>query len=754
MIESAKALGNKGFFLLILIFLALTDLAIFLDIPILRPALGFLFFTIAPGLLILHILKLGRLGLTERLVLSVGLSVSFLMFFGLLINYVYPLLGYTTPLSTNSVIISFSIIIIILTIISYIRNKDFSFNLSSFRLDTSEKAFLLLPAFFPLMSIFGMHLMNTTSNNTILMAMLFLIPAYVILIAILRHRVPQRTYPVMLFFIGISVLLLVALRSSHIIGNDTHMEYYFFQLVANSQHWQMLMGNILDACLSISLLPAIYQSLMNINSEYLFKILYPILFSVSPLVIYIISKKYIGNFYAFLASFFFISQFNFIWTSAGARTNTAILFTALVIMAIFSDSLSKFAKVLLAIIFAASCIVSHYSTTYIFLFVLLITWIVMEILPRLTRGKKQPAIPSGTLIKESNLLKSTEGGNPARTNVNPSEDAAPSVPQPRLDKGITITFVALFFVVLYFWYGQVVAPTFDALITYPHRILVNLSQMFVMETRGTGVAEALGQTIAYSGIPARFKFVFSWLGIIFIAIGVLSTIARYRRMLSIPGSGHGKPNFLERKIDAEYWAFSLACCTILVLSVALPYALYGYGMTREYLAMLLVLCMFFVIGGIMVAKFLKLKPYWLLLLILIPYFICTTGTIDRIFGVPGSVVLNSEGPSYAYYYIYDQEGYAARWLGDNANLKDTMIFADKGGRARLLSQGGITGYGGLFPLFQKDEKIGGYIYLTYHNVVNKELLDVKGNLHSLEGYQDKFTGKDKIYSNGGSEIYK
>ena len=733
MIESPRSLGNKGFFLFILVFLVLTDLAVLLNIPILRPVLGFLFFTIIPGLLILHILKLDRLGLTERFVLSVGLSVSFLMFTGLLINSVYPLLGYTTPLSTSSVIISFSVIIIILAVIGYKRNKDSSFNLSSFKLDTREKAFLLLPAFFPLMSIFGMHLMNTTSNNTILMAMLFLIPAYVILIAILHHRVPQRIYPVMLFFIGISVLLLVALRSSHIMGNDTHMEYYLFQLVANAQHWQILLRRALDSTLSISLLPAIYQSFMDINSEYLFKILCPLLFSISPLVIYIISKKYIGNFYAFLASFLFISQFNFIWTAAGARTNAAVLFLALVIMAMFNDTLSKFAKVLLAIIFAASCIVSHYSTTYIFLFVLLLTWIMMEILSRLTRGKREPVADS----------------------VNPSEDTAPSVLQLRLEKGITITFVALFFTMLYFWYGQVVAPTFNSLIAYPYRTLVNLNQMFVMETRGTAVAEAFGQTLAYSAIPARAKFVFYWLSITFIAIGVLSTIARYKRIVSIPGSGYGKADFLERKIDAEYWVLSLACCTILVLSVALPYVLRDYGMTREYLAMMPALSIFFVIGGITVGKFLRAKPYWLLLLILIPYFICTTGTVDRIFGVPGDVVLNSEGSSYAYYYIYDQEGYAARWLQGNASPKDTMVYIDRGGSARLISQGGATvPRAELYPSLEKNREIDGYIYLTYNNVINKQIFDDKANLQNISKYEDKFIEKDKIYSNGGSEIYR
>jgi uncharacterized membrane protein len=124
-------------------FLIFTDLSIFLNIPVLRQVLGFTFFTVIPGLLILHILKLNKLEFTWKIVLSFGLSISFLMFFGLFINWVYPLFGYNTPLSTSSLIISFSVVILILAIIAYVRNRSVSFaNLSDLKLNTREKALL------------------------------------------------------------------------------------------------------------------------------------------------------------------------------------------------------------------------------------------------------------------------------------------------------------------------------------------------------------------------------------------------------------------------------------------------------------------------------------------------------------------------------------------------------------------------------------------------------------------------------------
>ena len=82
----------KEYFSILISILLLTDLVILLNIPLLRQILGFLVFTTIPGLLILYILKLNKIEFLKKFVLSVGLSVTFLMFGGLLVNSFYPLI--------------------------------------------------------------------------------------------------------------------------------------------------------------------------------------------------------------------------------------------------------------------------------------------------------------------------------------------------------------------------------------------------------------------------------------------------------------------------------------------------------------------------------------------------------------------------------------------------------------------------------------------------------------------------------------
>ena len=149
---------------------------------------------------------------------------------------------------------------------------------------------MCVPVLFPALSIFGMHIMNTTDNNILLMFLLFLIPTYVAFVCFLNYKFPNRLYPVVIFLISISLLLLLSLRSNHIIGMDAHTEYYFFRTTLNNLHWGAFGHSTLDACLAISLLPTIYQSILNTSTEFLYKVLHSLLYPVSPLVVYIISK--------------------------------------------------------------------------------------------------------------------------------------------------------------------------------------------------------------------------------------------------------------------------------------------------------------------------------------------------------------------------------------------------------------------------------------------------------------------------------
>lgn len=751
----ALKFGDKEWFVIIVSILFLTDLAVFLDLPFLRQILGFFFLTILPGLLILQILKLNKIGSTEKVVLSVGLSISFLMFFGLLLNNLSLSFGYKTPLSTISLLLLFNLAFITLGIIGYKLNKPQTFFLMNLNLSLPEKGFLMVPIFFPVLSIFGTHIMNTTNNNIILMFLLFLIPIYIAFVCFFNQKFTRRLYSVVIFLISISLLLIFMLRFPHIYGNDIHTEYYFFQTTFDNLHWSIFEHSILDACLSVSLLPTIFQSIMNLNAqEYLFKGIYVSICSFGPLTIYILSKKYIGELYAFLASFFFISQLTFLSVAGNPRTNVAIFFVALAFTAFFSDKIDPLKRRILFVVFMTSCIVSHYSTAYIFFFIMLGSFIGIKIL----------------------LKKYT------------------------FKKTITLTIVLLFFALIFFWYSQITERAFNSGVSFIERTAINLNKFFIEESRASQVKKLIGKELAYP-VLSRANLAFTWGIFIFIGIGILTMLKRYKEMIDISNVKFKKIDFLKTKFEMEYLVIALACIGLLVVMVALPYISVAYSIQRLYFSIIIILSIHFVIGGMMLSKHLffllqntflfckslygkiasqetcikrkscffgrafffkerldeknasQVWSYLVILSILVPYFLFQTGAMYEIFGAPAGDILSSKGEGYDREYVHDSESCAAKWLMTNGEKTFRIYTPDPYGELRLISQGKISPNRIDNYSFSRHRKLEGYIYLNYYNVI-KGKLTVKDITHSMTEYSDMIIEKNKVYNSGGSEIYR
>jgi len=698
--------ARQGFALVIALTL-IVSIVIVLDVPFLRQYLGALFYTLVPGWLILSALRLNKLGTIEKLVLSVGLSLAFLIFLSFTIDKAYFAIGYATPLSTISLISSFGVILLLIAIVGYKTNRDaFAFALPG--LDTKEKLFLILPALLPLLSIYGMHLMNTTDDNTLLMVMLFLLLGYFVFLAIWNRRVPPGIYPATIFLMGLSLVLMLGLRSSYIIGFDANYEYYLFQVTADNLHWNVIIDRPLDACLSISLLPAVYHSLLGGSEQYLFKLLYPLAFSVCPLAVYIIAKKYFSTSHAFLASFFFISQITFLEAAYNNRTVAAILFFSLALMVLLSDRIEPAKKSGLFILLMAATIVSHYSTAFIFFIMILGTWLLARLLSR----------------------------------------------KYAFQRGITGIITVLFFVLIFLWFSQLTGFetgwTFIIGVNFIKQTFVNLSNFFVLELRGEQIQTVLRLAFWGKGVASVIHVAFTWITFALIGIGVVSMLRRYKQF------------------EREYLALVLLCSTVMTAMVVIPYVSVFYGALRTSSQVLVILAPVFVLGGIWLANRLRTSPSLVICLIMIPYFLSVTGVTYQIADSPyKNVTLNSDGNEYHALYIHDEEVYAAHWLEDHRvkvereeiRKKGMRLFGDVGGVSRLASHGKILKwwFHGTHLLYLKEEGVplnrgAGYIYLSYDNVVNNRMF-FANRYYELAEFDLVFKEMRRIYNNGGSEIY-
>ncbi|MFC1900288.1 DUF2206 domain-containing protein [Chloroflexota bacterium] len=425
-------------------------------------------------------------------------------------------------------------------------------------------------------------------------------------------------------------------------------------------------------------------------------------------------------------------------------------------MVLFHDGLSESARRLLFIIFCASCIISHYSTSYIFFFILFLTCIGMEIIPRILRKGKEITKPIGNATGRSNHTSPPANNEVISGDTDESESVAAESRRLLPKKRISFTTLILFIVLLFFWFSQITEQAFNIGVTFMQRTFLHLNEWLLLESRGPTVTSALGKGIVI--LPQQIRVFISWAIIALVAIGVITTMFRYKKMISDSPSSQTKPDFLSSKFDMEFFIVAVVCSFILVFSIALPYILMGYSMERVYFQALVVLAPFFVIGAIVIGKIIRVKPHWITLPVLLLYFMCTTGVMYQIFGHQVSLALNSVGnKEYEKWYIQDEESYSAEWLAEYAR-EGILVYTDYGlGPRILMSQGGIKRIWlrpNVITRYQGDEVITGYIYLFYPDIVKGTAPLSEYTPIYISPCPELLVNRNRVYSNGLVEIYR
>ncbi len=691
--------------LLVILLLFLTDLSIIFNIPILRPALSFLFFTFIPGILILQILRLNKIDLLKKIVLGVGLSISFLMIIGIILNTLYPIL--TMPLSLNPVLITLNIFIILLSATAHQHNsKTLNFK-DIINYKSSLKGKLLSPIFFPflfpLLTVLGTYLMNISQNNILLLIMLLSIPLYLIAVIYNRDRIHPVTYPLALWLIGLSILLMYGLTSYHITGIDVHLEYYCFQLTQLTSHWDLnAFYNAFNACLSITILPQIYQVLSGLNGEYVFKLFMAIIGSVTPLIIYSVARRYLDRKYAFLGALLFIFQLFFINLLGAVRQEIATVFFFLTVLLVFEFEMNKWTRKLLIILFLFATLISHYSTAYV-AFILVLPILLWPFFDKLIRERR---------LQFTNF---------------------------------DVILISL--VIIMIWYVLVAKVQFasgaQAVTQTIQTTAGGVGQSALISTRGAYVLGVLG--VVLKSLPNTVSVIANDLIFATILVGLLGIMRKFR--------------YYHEKFKMQFLIGIGISIVLMVLFVVLPYISIAYDAVRLFFQLIIFLAPVFVIGGIVIARVIK-KPKWdvyILLILLLFLFSCSTYLQYSLLGVPYSPDFENNSIVRQETFIYNSELVSAQWLNQN-RIDNLTIYSDENAVPRFSTAYGthVGNFSINSTLFEWNKTIDhGYIYLGYVNVNNHEVIEVGNDINrmSIVPYSYLFTGKSRVYDNGGSQIW-
>ena len=741
-----------------------------------------------PGFLISLILRIRKLSLWENLLFIVGLSIAFLEFGGLLLNILLPLFGIKDPLAFQNIVFGFDIYVLLLFIFAWIRTKQLVIQIQLPVCSNIEKVLYALPVCFPVLATLGAIVLNNGGSNILTLILLGAIAFYSLLLVLLRDKIAVDLYPYAIFFIGMASLFTTSLRSWYITGHDVEREYYVFQLTNTHHIWNMAFyQDAYNACLSITILPTILTNLLSIQDLYVYKVIFQILFAISPVLVFFIIRNYTMPVYAFLSAFFFMSfptffndmpmlnrqEIGFIFFGLALymmlkRNQTRQFYTKFDILPLSELSLSM--RRILFVIFAISVVVSHYSTNFVLL--ALVTFVyVLSLIISLPFVKN---IFASLLSKSHITLKSTF-----------SNKVFLSLPL------ILITLVST-----YAWNtlytnssnhtGSVISEIISGIfvnsdnkssdisysiffshendpkqqlqeyiqnVTQPAEAInsgkVNTSQFYPKSITSKYPSypipqeqlapTPLGNLLSSFHIPvfniqAELRSLSAAFMQIFVLVGLLVVF------------------FFKNKksFDVQYLLLCLGAILLLALITVLPALSVEYGVLRMFQQLLFILSLPIVLGLSSILFFMKEQKRILFSgIIAIIFFLNLTGFISHLTGdYYPQMTLDNSGLYYDAYYVHKSDVLAIVWLSKN-NVNNEPVEADLSGMNKLLTYGDITALNEIFPpIIRKNAYVYGEISSSTVVSIDKNVVIYNSSKPFLDD------NKDLVYSNGRDNVYK
>jgi uncharacterized membrane protein len=703
-----------------------------------------------PGILFLGCLRSYNISFIKLLVYSLGISLSFIMLIGFLANELLPLFGIDQPLSTQPILITYVFSLLPFLVTNFVRNKRINLKLNLRKFNPKNIFLYSIPVALPIISIVGENLLNNNASGFVSLFLLFIIGAALIPLTIFRKSLHDSFYLWLIFFESVALTFMYSMRSAHILGFDINYEYEIFQLTKTTYYWNIQkFTDPYYACLSITILPTVLSSILHIKDELIFKIIFQLIFGFVPLTIYLIARKFLIPLQAFLVSFVFISQPWFIeQMPALTRQEIGLFFFSLILLCFFDKDNNKVIRNTLLSIFGISLIVSHYSTTYIWLFITISAYISFQIGKLFFKSLRNSNLNINGYYLIFMLL-ITFLWNSQLTHTSGNIQVFVYRTMSNIYKTFTIDTLENASQQFLFSsntnnnnkiiqdYYKKISP-FDAAqdsnIYYPKTTYSSYIPIFKSEE---DPKEIYKPTLFTNTIVNISKIIKIFYVDIFTLVGILYLV------------------FSRKKYRIDKGFIFLSCSTLLpiIAILLLPTFQAEYNLTRLFMQGLILLSFSTIIGAIFIMNRFGKYMYLVLITSLIIFFYYSSAFTTQIIGDLTTIYLNHPGGNYDSSFIYDTEISSSHWLQNNRN-PNIAVYADVFAKLRLNSYGNIKNINtNLFPSIMYKNS---YVYLTENNYLRRIDYFFINNVEYTFNYPNDFLQKNKnlIYSNGNSVIYK
>lgn len=703
--------------------------AAFLLPNILGSVITLLFFLTVPGNLLLRKLADSFGGWWERAGLSVVLSLLVIMVGGLMLNSLN-YLGLERPLTTVNTFIMLSLATLLLIWLN--RKERVAIQIP--KLSYPSVLYLIvatLLTLLPVMAIGGAIRLNNGASNILTMVM-FGVIAILFLVLLLKKEL-KPLIPYALFMFALSILLSTSLRGWYITGHDIRNEFQVFRNTDMRDLWLVVVPSRdpYNSCLSISILPALLHNIANIPPEFIYKVVYQVMFAIGIVPMLYMFRKFLKDRAAFLATFIvitfpaFMNDMTFL-----NRQEIAYLFFVALLGVTFSRITSR-SKYALTIALLLGILLSHYSTNYVTIGLLVAAFIIYKILTFKKSVKKDITIPILTIPIILFAIVTTYLWGSIITQTSPNIENTISRAVKAISNGDTIRSSTTGFSI----FGIQQQSRQEILADYAKEDKDSISYIEEDILPLTPYGKTVNGMIDVEGVN-RF---------------IHSSIAKLYQVLVVLGTGvliarhiiKRRKNELTVK-DSYLLAITSGAVVILVMLTILPYVSVSYDVGRLFMQTLFITAIPIVVAG----EFIFQKTRHAILVTSIVFvfiFLFISGFLPQLTGgYNPKISLANSGTYYNFFYEHGTDRASSHWLLENRDVtKKVFLDTDASSKLPLYVSSGLL----------HQDTSSGYVFMSYRNATaNAFRIFPNGEL--IEYSDERETaGRNLLYANRGSEVY-
>jgi uncharacterized membrane protein/glycosyltransferase involved in cell wall biosynthesis len=710
--------------------------------------LGFLVacgMTMLPGYLIIRSLSVPIMRPMGFAILSTIGGAAWLMVWGFIATVILPHFGVQRPLDAAP-FTWFYLAGIAPLVVTALRTRVERYKKKLPPLSLWTWLLYSLAVLMPIMAFLGASMLNQGRSNLLTIAT-FVVAGLAILIAIWRsERVSHSVLPALLFSISISAVWSYSLRSGYLFGWDIQQEFDVFRATQQSGVWAIGQHTPYDAMLSLTALPSVLANVAGIHSLIVFKVLFPVIFSLVPVVLYYAYRLLTREWIAFTAAALSIAQFYYMQQfSALIRQQLAFLFFATIVYLLVDRQWDMRLKRWFIGLLMFGLTVSHYSTTYMAIAVLLVVYVFSKIVMLIRRDSLNKVIKSqgyvtwwsivglivlsaiwyGPMTHSSSAMAWIGGKHEYSTMLSRGKHAVEQKlqnhnNQPQDTRG---------------YLDSIGAQYHEGRSYYNYYADADNGSIQAKKTAEITRPD-YSRKAAYL-IDTLLRYGWWLLGLVGASVFIYKAFERFEQQ------------------RLELGLFTAFAGVIFIIGHALPGIDEFYNITRINQQMLMFVALPAVLTGIYLLR--HLSEIWQKTIIgsgLVLSLLLASGSISQVLGGVPTANLNNYGGDYQRFYVHRSDVAAATWLSSHAT-KDVPVFADRYAALRLVVSTDIK-RGIMYDVTPETIAQGSYVYADHTNVIDGlTMTSQKGQSYSFEFPAAFLDGhKDLLYSNGNAEIYR